>query len=75
MEGWVGAGLMLRWGKEGGFTKLREVGRATQQPGPDYSYCVRVGQLPRYSQVLLLPLGVPPTPAPAMLHTKSDLRQ
>ena len=28
-------------------------------------------QLSRYSQMLLLPLAVPRTPAPAMLHTKS----
>ena len=34
-----------------------------------------VGQLSRYSQVLLLPLGVTPTPVPAMLHTKSFPRQ
>ena len=32
---------------------------------------VRVEQLSRCSLVLLLPLGVPPAPAPAMLHTKS----
>ena len=32
---------------------------------------LRVGQLPLCSQVLLLPLGVPPMPVPAMLHTKS----
>ena len=37
--------------KRGGSENLREVG------------CVRVGQLSRYSQVLLLPLGVPPMPA------------
>ena len=31
---------------------------------------VRVGQLSLCSQLLLLPLGVPPKSAPAMLHTK-----
>ena len=38
-------------------------------------YCVRLGQLFRYSRVLLLPLGVPPAPAPAMLHTKRGGRR
>ena len=33
--------------------------------------CERVGRSSRCAQVLLLPPGVPPTPAPGMLHTRS----
>ena len=63
---WVGA-------EEGAFKKLREVGSLTA--GGNHFCQVRVGQLSRYSHVLLLPLGVPPMPAPAVPHTKSFPRQ
>ena len=39
--------------------------------GEAHIWFVRAGQLPLCSQVLLLPLGVLPTPAPAMLPRKS----
>ena len=44
---------------------MREVGGLSNSRGKSYSYGVRVGQLSLYSQVLLLPLGVPPMLAPA----------
>ena len=39
--------------------------------GEHHVYETRSGYLSLCSQAPLLPLGVPPTPAPAMLHTKS----
>ena len=36
----------------------------------NYCYKLRVRRLSRCSQMLLLPLGVPPERAPAMLHTE-----
>ena len=62
------------WNAERRFKMLREVGSllgSLTAEGEIVFYCVRVGESSRYSQVLLLPLGVPLLPAPAMLHTKS----
>ena len=39
------------------------------QPGGESFHPARVGRLSLCAQALPLPLGVPPTPAPAMLHT------
>ena len=47
------------------------MGRPNSRGGHCFD-CVRVGQLPHYSRVLLLPLDIPPMPAPAMLQTKSS---
>ena len=47
----------------------------TPTVGEEHFWWVRVGQWSRYSQVLLQPVGVPATPAAAMLHTKSFPRQ
>ena len=71
--------LSTRWfgGEEGGFKpKLQEAGSLLGDPtaGQNCFYYVTVERLSRYSQVLLLPLGVPPAPAPAMLHTKTFAR-
>ena len=59
------------------FTFLRRESSTWLTPtaGENYFHWVRVGQLSLCSQVLLLPLGVPPTPVPAMLSTKSFIRQ
>ena len=55
--------LHTRWvrGEEGKFKKLREVGSLLSYltAGENYFSCVRLGRWSRYSQVLLLPLGIP----------------
>ena len=43
-------------------------------PGEMYFWYERVGQPSLCSQALLLPFGVPPTPAPAMPHMQSSPR-
>ena len=60
--------MPTRWvgGERGRFKKLREGGNLVGYLSPwgeSCLYCMRVGQVPRYSQVLLLPLGIPPMPA------------
>ena len=50
-------------GKDGGFKKLQEVGSLLDYLTAGEKalfYCLRVGQLSRYSQVQLLHLGAPP---------------
>ena len=64
MDRWVGCppvGLGLR---RAGSKKWQEVGSLLgYSAGEKFFYCMRVGQLSRYSHVLLLPSGVPPMPA------------
>ena len=63
---------MHKWRNKRHFPKAILFNRVPLLPS---SCPVRVGQLSHYSQVLLLPLGVPPMPAPACSHTKSFPRQ
>ena len=66
-RGWVGRPPVGLGVKRAGSKKRREVGSLFGYliAGGHYLYCGRVRELSCYSQVLLLPLGVPPTPAPA----------
>ena len=60
---WTGGWLSTRWiGGEGGVF-VRDVGSLLGYRTAGEKLCMRVGQLSRHSQVLLLPLGVPPMPA------------
>ena len=67
LHAWMGRLVVLHpfgLGEEGGFKKSAR-GGLPLTTGENYSYQVRVGQLSRHSQVLLLPLGVPSMPVPA----------
>ena len=64
---WVGCPPVGLGVKREGFETLQEVGSlfGYLTAGINYCYCVRVRQLFHYSQLLLLPMGVPPMLAPA----------
>ena len=70
MDGWVDCPPVGLGVKGVGSKQMREVGQP-QQPGENYCYSVGVGQLSLRPERLLLPRGVPPTRALAMLLTKS----
>ena len=59
------SGLAVHPLKRAGSKKLQEVGSLLGYVTARDNYCVRVGQLSPYSQVLLLPHGIPPMPAEA----------
>ena len=78
LHSWVG-GLVVHsvgWGCRGRVqTTASGAAQLTLTTGGNYCDRVRVEHLSLCSQVLLLPRGVPPTPAPGTLHTKPFPRQ